>query len=103
MARGRPASIKAAQVKSEEVEAKVKGDSVKVKSLSPNRLFLSNLRFPAFGILEISHSEFKKAEVKRAIELRLLKVVKDGDVEEEAVQAVDSHGSAEDGEVESDE
>lgn len=58
------------------------GDAVTLKNLSPNRLFLSNLRFSAKGILSISSKDFNKAEVQRAIQLKLLKVIDNSNVEE---------------------
>jgi len=46
-----------------------------VKSLSPNRLFLSNLRWTSNGVLKLTKKELEIPQVKRAIQLNLIKII----------------------------
>lgn len=57
------------------LDKKIAGHKIKLRSLSPNRLFLSNLRFESRGELEVTESDFKKPEVQRAIQLMLVELV----------------------------
>ena len=46
-----------------------------VKSLSPNRLFLANLRWTSNGVLQLTKKELEIPQVKRAIQLNLIKII----------------------------